>query len=164
MIAIICTSLIAILAPRDSLEKTLLPLDHELLHVNMAHLPRYYHKAAALMGVPQSCESVFFFSILRSRWAGHHAESLWTHLNLEFLTFNFIFWWNFASKNKGHPTCTYATFDANQSFHVIQPHATLTVVFFHVVSFLWAIWSFIFLLILFLGTVVTKTFLDKHKN
>jgi hypothetical protein len=30
-------------------------------------------------------------------------ESLWKHLNLEFLTFNFIFWWNFASKIKGHP-------------------------------------------------------------
>ncbi len=39
----------------------------------MAHLPRYYHKAAALMGVHQSCEPVFFFSILRGRWTGHHA-------------------------------------------------------------------------------------------
>jgi len=29
-------------------------------------------------------------------------ENLWKHFNLEFLTFNFIFWWNFASKNKGH--------------------------------------------------------------
>jgi hypothetical protein len=67
MIAIICTSLIAILAPRDSLEKTLLPLDHELLHIHMAHLQRYYHKAAALMEVHQNYEPVFFFSILRSR-------------------------------------------------------------------------------------------------
>jgi hypothetical protein len=40
----------------------------------MAHLPRYYHKAAALMGVHQSCEPVLFFSILRSRWTGHHAR------------------------------------------------------------------------------------------
>jgi hypothetical protein len=40
----------------------------------MAHLPRYYHKAAALMGVHQSYEPVFFFPILRSRWTGgHHA-------------------------------------------------------------------------------------------
>jgi hypothetical protein len=39
----------------------------------MAHLPRYYHKAAALMGVHQSYEPMFFFSILRSRWTGHHA-------------------------------------------------------------------------------------------
>jgi hypothetical protein len=30
-------------------------------------------------------------------------ESLWKHLNLEFLTYNFVFWWNFASENKGHP-------------------------------------------------------------
>jgi hypothetical protein len=36
--------------------------------------------------------------------------------------------------------------------------------FFLVVSFLWAIWSFIFLLILFLGIVATKHFLNKHKN
>jgi hypothetical protein len=61
MIAIICTSLIAILAPESSLEKTLLPLDHKLLHTHMAHLPRYYHKAAALMGVPHSYAPVFFF-------------------------------------------------------------------------------------------------------
>ncbi len=39
----------------------------------MAHLPRYYHKAATLMGVHQSYEPVFFFKILRSRWTGHHA-------------------------------------------------------------------------------------------
>jgi hypothetical protein len=39
----------------------------------MAHLPRYHHKAAALMGVDQSYEPVFLFSILRSRWTGHHA-------------------------------------------------------------------------------------------
>jgi hypothetical protein len=39
----------------------------------MARLPRYYHKAAALMGVHQSYEPVFFFSILRSRWTGYHA-------------------------------------------------------------------------------------------
>jgi hypothetical protein len=56
-----------------SLEKTLLPLDHELLHIHMAHLPRYYHKAAALMGVHQSYEPVSVFSIFRSRWTGHHA-------------------------------------------------------------------------------------------
>jgi len=73
MIAIICTSVIAILAPRDFHRKTLLPPDHELLHIHMAHLPRYYHKAAALMGVHQSYEPVFVFSILRSRWTGHHA-------------------------------------------------------------------------------------------
>ncbi len=30
-------------------------------------------------------------------------ENLWKHLNLKFLTFNFIFWWNFVSKNKDHP-------------------------------------------------------------
>jgi 4-amino-4-deoxy-L-arabinose transferase-like glycosyltransferase len=84
-------------------------------------------------------------------------ENLWKHFNLEFLTFNFIFWWNFASKNKA---CTFQMFDANQSFHVIQPHATVTYHFFLVVSFLWAIWSFIFLLILFLGTVATKKFLE----
>jgi len=30
-------------------------------------------------------------------------ENFWKHLNLEFLTFNFIFWWNFVSKNKDHP-------------------------------------------------------------
>jgi hypothetical protein len=36
--------------------------------------------------------------------------------------------------------------------------------FFLVVSFFWAIWSFIFLLILFLGIEATKDFLDKHKN
>ncbi len=39
----------------------------------MAHLARYYHKAAALRGVHQSYEPVFFFPILRSRWTGHHA-------------------------------------------------------------------------------------------
>jgi hypothetical protein len=39
----------------------------------MAHLPRHYHKAAALMGVHQSCGPALFFSILRSRWTGHHA-------------------------------------------------------------------------------------------
>jgi hypothetical protein len=39
----------------------------------MAHLPSYYHEAAALMGVHQSCELVIFFSILRSTWTGHHA-------------------------------------------------------------------------------------------
>jgi hypothetical protein len=40
----------------------------------MAHLPRYYHKAAALlMAVHQSYEPVFCFSILRSRWTGRHA-------------------------------------------------------------------------------------------
>ncbi len=39
----------------------------------MAHLPRCYHKAAALMAVHQSYEPVFCFSILRSRWTGHHA-------------------------------------------------------------------------------------------
>jgi hypothetical protein len=74
MIAIICTSLIAILAPRDFPKKTLLPLDHELIHIHMAHLPRYYHKATAFMGVHQSYEPVFFFSILRSRWIGHCAR------------------------------------------------------------------------------------------
>jgi len=58
---------------RFSIEKTLLPLDHELLHIHMAHLPRYYHKAAALVGVHQSYEPVLFFSILTSRWTGHHA-------------------------------------------------------------------------------------------
>jgi hypothetical protein len=41
-----------------------------------------------------------FFTILSSLVA---IENFWKHLNLEFLTFNFIFWWNFASKNKGHP-------------------------------------------------------------
>jgi hypothetical protein len=40
----------------------------------MAHLPRYYHKAAALMGGHQSYEAVFFFSIFRSGWTGHHAR------------------------------------------------------------------------------------------
>jgi hypothetical protein len=39
----------------------------------MAHLPRYYHKAAALMAVHESYELVFCFSILRNRWTGHHA-------------------------------------------------------------------------------------------
>jgi hypothetical protein len=39
----------------------------------MAHLRTYYHKAAALMGVHQSYEPVFCFSILRSRWTGRHA-------------------------------------------------------------------------------------------
>jgi hypothetical protein len=38
----------------------------------MAHLPRYYHKAAALLAVHQSYEPVFVFSILRSKWTGHH--------------------------------------------------------------------------------------------
>ncbi len=51
----------------------MLPLDHELLHIRMAHLPRYYHKAAALMGVHQTYEQVFFISVLRSRWIGRHA-------------------------------------------------------------------------------------------
>jgi hypothetical protein len=73
MIAIICTSVIAILAPRDFHSKTLLPLDHELLHIHMAHLPRYCHKAAALMGVHESYEPMFVFSILRSRSTGQHA-------------------------------------------------------------------------------------------
>jgi len=72
MIAIICTSL-PFWLQEISLEKALLPLDHELLDIHMAHLPRYYHKAAALMGVHQSYEAVFFFSILRSRWTSHHA-------------------------------------------------------------------------------------------
>jgi hypothetical protein len=39
----------------------------------LAQLPRYYHKAAALMGVHQSYEPVFFLKNLRSRWTGHHA-------------------------------------------------------------------------------------------
>jgi hypothetical protein len=40
----------------------------------MAHLPRYYHKAAALMGVfTKAMNQCFFLSILRSRWTGHHA-------------------------------------------------------------------------------------------
>ncbi len=30
-------------------------------------------------------------------------ESIWKHLNLEFLTYNFVFRWNFARENKGHP-------------------------------------------------------------
>jgi hypothetical protein len=38
----------------------------------MAHLPRYYHEAAALMGVHQSYEAVFFLKKFRSRWTGHH--------------------------------------------------------------------------------------------
>jgi hypothetical protein len=57
-------------------------------------------------------------------------ENLLKHLNLEFLTFNFIFWWNFARKKRPPPSCTYETFDANQSFHVIQPHATSIIIFF----------------------------------
>jgi hypothetical protein len=61
MIAVICTSLIAILDPRDFPRKNPTTLDHELLHIHMAHLPRYDHKAAALMGVHQSYELVFFF-------------------------------------------------------------------------------------------------------
>jgi hypothetical protein len=47
-------------------------MDHELVHIHMAHLPKYYHKAAALMGVHQSYELAFFYSILRSRWTSRH--------------------------------------------------------------------------------------------
>jgi hypothetical protein len=57
-------------------------------------------------------------------------ENLWKHLNLEFLTFNFIFWRNFISKNRDHPHYALTkSFDVNQYFHVIQPHATSIIIF-----------------------------------
>jgi hypothetical protein len=91
-------------------------------------------------------------------------ENLWKHLNLEFLTFNFIFDEIFLLKIKATHTMHLPNIWCQP---ILSCHPTTCNIdghFFLVVLFLWAIWSFIFLLILFLVTVATKNFLGKHKN
>jgi hypothetical protein len=92
-------------------------------------------------------------------------ESLWKHLNLEFLTYNFIFWWNFASENKGHPhyalmkclTSTNLFMSSNHMQHW-PSFFSCSLISFGLFGPSFSFWS------LFLGTVATKNFLDKHKN
>jgi hypothetical protein len=91
-----------------------------------------------------------FFSLLG-------IENLWKHLNLEFLTFNFIFYENLLVKIEANPTMHLLDIWCQPILSCHPTTCNMDSHSFLVVLFLWAISSFILLLILFLRTVVTQT-------